>query len=187
MSTSLPSPLDKSYALAFAAGAACTIGLMLMARLFRAMRQRGGRKLHGRIFTGTSFLEKVRRLQCSNGGVRGLLAYNLESGVTIPEYDKWLFEQHYPDLFENPALKGITLHTVLPDKPTLSSGKKVDVDPATEFWRLAELHFDSLDDYRSYVSWFQQHSIPSQRSPTGRSAFRFYVLAGTQEIQRLEV
>ena len=83
-----------------------------------------------------------------------MLAYRLAAGCSEKDYDEWLYKIHYPDLLENPKLKRITLHSVSPEKAKLSSGKEVQNDPATAFWRLAELHFDSVEDYRSYVEWF---------------------------------
>ncbi|CAK0854026.1 unnamed protein product [Prorocentrum cordatum] len=134
---------------------------------------------------GTTFQGQPSRYARRAAGVRGLLAYNREAGVTEQEYDEWLYTVHYHDLLANPALRGITLSTVLAEKPILSSGLEVGVDPATSFWRLVELHFDSLQDYRQYVEWFKSHVIPQPRTPAGRSSFRFYVLSSAEEMVRL--
>lgn len=116
-------------------------------------------------------------------GVRGVLAYDVCEPLTKEQYDEWLFDVHYHDLLANPYLKKIVLSTISEErKAKLSSGAEVDGE---RFFRLAELHFDSYDDYNEYVKWFQQHVVPADRTPAGKSAFKFYLLADVEEIARL--
>ncbi|CAE8616328.1 unnamed protein product [Polarella glacialis] len=172
--------------LAGAAAVGAVVGAGLATWVWQR-RQQGGRSAHnGQIRTekGLTYLGSSSSYAVAKSGVRGLLAYNREAGVSVEEYDRWLYKEHYHDLLANPSLRGITLHQVLDEKPRLSSGKEVEIDPAIKFWRLAELHFDSLEDYWQYVAWFQERLIPQGRTPAGKSAFRFYVLGETQEIWR---
>jgi len=116
-------------------------------------------------------------------GVVGLLAYDVSDGLSREEYDRWLFEVHYHDLLANPHLIKISLRTVAADKKArLSSG--AEVQNKLEFYRLAELHFADFDAYTRYIEWFQANVIPPPRTPAGKSAFKFYLLAEGETISR---
>eukprot|EP00933_Yihiella_yeosuensis_P005849 TRINITY_DN110444_c0_g1_i1.p1 TRINITY_DN110444_c0_g1~~TRINITY_DN110444_c0_g1_i1.p1 ORF type:complete len:173 (-),score=30.35 TRINITY_DN110444_c0_g1_i1:59-577(-) len=160
---------------------ALAVGAALGAGIATWVGKRRGTKIAE---TGTDYLHSKSTYVRSKNGVRGLLAYNREAGISVEEYDRWLYEEHYHDLLANPELRGITLHQVLDAKPQLSSGKEVENDPAVKFWRLAELHFDDLEAYWRYVAWFKERQIPQGRTPAGKSSFKFYVLGETEEIRR---
>lgn len=102
--------------------------------------------------------------------------------MTNEKYDEWLYGAHYHDLLANPYLKGISLHTVSEKPARLSSGAKVE--NKTTFQRLALLEFDSLGDYDAYIRWFQEHPVPQNRTPAGKSDFVFYLLSKTEDIRR---
>lgn len=122
-------------------------------------------------------------VRSSDGGVVGLLAYDVCSPLTEEEYDKWLFDVHYHDLMSNPHLDKIVLHTVSKDKKArLSSG--ADVENKVDFFRLAQLHFQSFEAYDKYIAWFQANAIPPPRTPAGKSAFKFYHLSQGESILR---
>lgn len=137
----------------------------------------------GRI-SGTDFLDQRSSFVRSPGeGIVGLLAYDVCDALTTEEYDRWLFDVHYHDLMANPCLDKIILHTVNADKKAvLSSG--ATVENQFEFYRLAELHFKDYAAYDSYIAWFQQHIVPPSRTPAGKSAFKFYLLAESESILR---
>eukprot|EP00931_Biecheleriopsis_adriatica_P085842 TRINITY_DN60627_c0_g1_i1.p1 TRINITY_DN60627_c0_g1~~TRINITY_DN60627_c0_g1_i1.p1 ORF type:complete len:178 (+),score=35.13 TRINITY_DN60627_c0_g1_i1:85-618(+) len=176
--------MEKWLPLAGATTAGIVIGAGLATWLGSRRSSSSRARAGGMTETGLTYLGTASSYTRSQGGVRGLLSYNREAGVSVEEYNKWLYEEHYHDLLANPSLRGITLHEVLDAKPKLSSGKEVEPDPAMKFWRLAELQFDSLEDYWHYVEWFQNRQIPLARTPAGRSAFKFYVLGSTEEIRR---
>ncbi len=117
------------------------------------------------------------------GTVKAILGYDIVDGVTIEEYDEWLWDVHYPDLLANPFLEKIELNTVVRPINETSAGTPIMDEPVT-FFRIAELHFADPDAYRSYLRWFDDHPIPVERSPAGRSNFRFYVLCDTVEVTR---
>eukprot|EP00419_Tripos_fusus_P005342 CAMPEP_0172685686 /NCGR_PEP_ID=MMETSP1074-20121228/20417_1 /TAXON_ID=2916 /ORGANISM="Ceratium fusus, Strain PA161109" /LENGTH=353 /DNA_ID=CAMNT_0013504873 /DNA_START=171 /DNA_END=1232 /DNA_ORIENTATION=- len=116
-------------------------------------------------------------------GVVGLLAYDICEPLSEEEYDKWLFNVHYHDLMSNPYLEKIILHTVSKDKKAkLSSG--TEVQNSVTFFRLAELHFQSHEAYGKYIEYFQTNAIPPPRSPVGKSAFKFYLIAQTESMTK---
>jgi len=137
--------------------------------------------------SGTDFLGQASTIvRSSDEGVVGLLAYDVCEALTKEEYDHWLFDVHYHDLMANPCLDKIILRTVSADKKArLSSGATVENE--VTFYRLAELHFRDYAAYDAYIAWFQEHAIPPPRTPAGKSAFKFYLLADSESILRARV
>ena len=132
---------------------------------------------------GHDFRGEASAYTRSDGGVVGLLAYDVCDGLSKAEYDEWLYDVHYHDLLANPHLRKIELRTVDPDrKAVLSSG--APVSNALEFYRLAEMHFESHDSYSQYIEWFKANVIPPPRTPAGKSAFKFYLLSRSETIVR---
>lgn len=166
--------------LAAAAGAAAgAAGYALWCRRSRV----GVSRAKAVTVAGTDFRGQASSYVRSQEGVVGLLAYEICEPLSEEEYDRWLFGEHYHDLMANPHLQKIVLHTVSKDKKArLSTG--AEVDNKVGFFRLAELHFRDFAAFDSYVDWFRANVIPAERGPAGRSAFKFYHLAGTECIER---
>ncbi|MCZ6504945.1 MAG: hypothetical protein O6951_02320 [Actinobacteria bacterium] len=118
-----------------------------------------------------------------NSKVKAILGYNIAEGVTEEEYDAWLWDIHYPDLLANPFIDHIELDTVVRPITATSAGTATARAPVV-FDRIAELHFVDHDAYASYLDWFQEHPIPRERSPEGRSEFVFYVLSDVRRAER---
>lgn len=116
-------------------------------------------------------------------GVKAILGYDIAEGMSVAEYEQWLWDVHYPDLLANPYLDRVVLNTVLRPVTTTSAGTTT-ADDGASFERIAELHFADHEAYENYLRWFKEHPIPVERSPQGRSEFRFYVLCDTQEATR---
>lgn len=117
------------------------------------------------------------------GRVKAILGYDRVPGVTPEEYESWLWDIHYPDLLANPYLDKIELNTIIRPINETSAGTPIMDEPVT-FFRIAELHFAGHDAYERYLEWFRDHPIPVERSPQGRSEFRFYVLCDVVEATR---
>jgi len=115
--------------------------------------------------------------------VKAILGYDIAEGVSPEEYEHWLWDIHYPDLLANPYLDKIVLNTV--DRPIneTSAGTPI-MDVAVSFFRIAELHYADRAAYDNYLEWFVENPIPLERSPAGRSEFRFYVLCDSVEATR---
>ncbi|GMQ85840.1 MAG: hypothetical protein BMS9Abin07_1408 [Acidimicrobiia bacterium] len=121
----------------------------------------------------------------ATSGVKAILGYDIEEGMSVAEYERWLWDVHYPDLLANPHLDRIVLNTVVRPVTTTSAGTPTASDTAT-FERIAELHFADHGAYENYLAWFEAHPIPVERSPVGRSTFHFYVLCDAVEASRRE-
>lgn len=117
------------------------------------------------------------------GKVKAILGYDIVEGVTPEEYDRWLWDVHYPDLLANPHLERIELNTVIHPINETSAGTPI-MDVPVSFFRIAELHFADHAAHQAYLRWFEDHPIPVERSPAGRSDFRFYVLCDVVEVTR---
>lgn len=115
--------------------------------------------------------------------VKALVGYDVEAGLTREEYDRWLFEIHVPDLLANPHLSHLVFNTVI-DEVAATSGSATMPAQTVSLYRVAELHFADLDAYRRYRHWFEAHPIPPERSPAGRTGFKFYVLCDVVEVTR---
>lgn len=177
----MPAMASSEQRVAWAAGgAACALaGCALLRRLEKCQAAGKSARIVGKDFQDRPSTY-VRRV---DGGVVGLLAYDVCAPLTEDEYNKWLFDVHYHDLMANPHLDKIVLHTVCKDKRAkLSSG--ASVDNKVEFFRLAELHFRDHVAYTSYIAWFQANVIPPPRTPVGKSAFKFYLLSESESILR---
>lgn len=115
--------------------------------------------------------------------IKALIGYTIVEGVTPEEYDRWLREVHTPDLLANPFLDRIVYNTVIRPVET-ASGDTAPVPPSLPLYRIAELHFRDMAAYEAYRAWFNDHPLPKERGPAGRTDFRFYVLADVVEASR---
>ena len=104
--------------------------------------------------------------------VKAILGYNIMPGMSIAEYEKWLREIHIPDLSKIPGLKKIVFNTV-----------KGIVLGDTTFYRIAELHYDSMESFEKAKKWRLENPISKERSPEGKTDFEFYVICETEEIE----
>jgi hypothetical protein len=116
-------------------------------------------------------------------GVKAILGYDIIEGVSIEEYERWIWDIHVPDLLANPFLDRLDFNTVIRPITATSSGSETAAEPKT-FYRIAELHFKDLDAYDRYLEWFQTNPIPPERGPAGRTAFGFYVLTDSVQATR---
>ncbi|MDI6763829.1 MAG: hypothetical protein QME83_12475 [Thermodesulfobacteriota bacterium] len=103
--------------------------------------------------------------------VKAILGYDIAPGMTVDEYEKWLREIHLPDLKRIPGLRKVVLNTV-----------KGIVRGDTVFYRIAELHYDNMENFEEAKRWREENPIPQERGPDGRTNFRFYVVCETEEI-----
>jgi len=116
-------------------------------------------------------------------GVKAILGYDIVDGVGVDEYESWLADVHFPDLLANPHLDRIEMNNVIRPITSTSAGGATSPEPTT-FYRIVELHFADHAAYDSYLAWFEEHPIPVERSPAGRTAFGFYVLTNTAVADR---
>ena len=115
--------------------------------------------------------------------IKALVGYDVEAGLTREEYDRWLWDIHVPDLLANPYLDRVVLNTV--KEPVLTtSGSTTPIEQRMSLYRVAELHFADEEALVRYRQWFEDHPIPPERSPLGKSDFRFYVICEAVEITR---
>jgi len=114
--------------------------------------------------------------------VKAILGYDIADGVSLEDYERWLWDIHYPDLLANPYLERIVVNTV--DRPITATSAGTATGEAETFFRIAELHYADRDAYGAYLRWFEEHPIPVERSPAGRTVFRFYVLCDVQVADR---
>jgi len=115
--------------------------------------------------------------------VKAILGYDIIAGMSVEDYELWLWDIHYPDLLANPYLDRVVLNTVVRPVTATSAGTPVSGD-TTPFERIAELHFADHAAYENYLRYFEEHPIPVERSPQGRSTFHFYVLCDAREATR---
>jgi hypothetical protein len=115
--------------------------------------------------------------------IKAILGYNIAEGVSVEEYDSWLWDIHYPDLLANPFIDHVELDTVVRPITTTSAGTATAETPLV-FDRIAELHFIDNTAYARYLDWFKDNPIPRERSPEGRSEFVFYVLTEVKKAER---
>ncbi len=104
--------------------------------------------------------------------VKAILGYDIMPGMTREDYEKWLREVHIPDLSKIPGLRKLVLNTV-----------KGLVRGETSFFRIAELHYDSLEAFEKSQEWRKKNPVSKERSPDGKTDFKFYVLCETEEIE----
>jgi len=103
--------------------------------------------------------------------VKAILGYDIMPGMTVEEYEKWLREIHVPDLRRIPGLKKVVFNTV-----------KGTVRGNSSFYRIAELHYDSMEAFEKAKKWREEHPVPKERSPQGKTDFKFYVICETEEL-----
>ncbi len=115
--------------------------------------------------------------------LKAILGYNIVEGVSVEEYEAWLWDIHYPDLLANPFIDHVELNTVVRPITTTSAGTETAKTPL-RFDRIAELHFLDHEAYARYLDWFKDNPIPRERSPEGRSEFVFYVLTEVKRAER---
>jgi len=115
--------------------------------------------------------------------VKALIGYDVMPGMSHDDYDAWLWDVHVPDLLANPHLERLVFNTVQSSVATTSGGATA-VDQRFALYRIAEMHFLDFDQYGRYRKWFEDHPIPPDRGPAGRSDFRFYVLCTVTEVDR---
>lgn len=118
--------------------------------------------------------------------IKTILGYDIVEGVSPEEYERWLFEVHAPDLMANPHLDRIVFNKVL--RPVAqTSGGAAETGTSQMYYRVAEMHFADEAAYQAYLDWFDEHPIPVERGPAGRTAFRFYVVAESTMVDRTRV
>ncbi len=115
--------------------------------------------------------------------LKAILGYNIVEGLSVEEYDSWLWDVHYPDLLANPFIDHIELNTVVRPITSTSAGTETTTTPV-QIDRIAELHFLDHDTYAKYLDWFKENPISKERSPEGRSEFVFYVLTEVKKAER---
>ena len=115
--------------------------------------------------------------------VKAILGYDIIDGVSVDDYERWIWDVHVPDLLANPFLDKLVFNTVIHPITATSAGSETAEDPTT-FYRIAELCFADHDAYQQYLEWFEQHPIPPERGPAGRTKFAFYVLTDSVEATR---
>ena len=115
--------------------------------------------------------------------IKTILGYDIVEGVSAEEYEKWLFDVHAPDLLANPHIDRVVFNKVLRPVATTSGGA-ADVGTGQTFYRIAEMHFADEEAYAAYLRWWDDHPIPPERGPAGRTAFRFYVVAAPTVVER---
>jgi hypothetical protein len=117
--------------------------------------------------------------------IKAILGYDIAPGVSEEEYERWLFDVHAPDLLANPHLQRIVFNKVL--RPvSQASGGTADIPPSQTFYRIAEMHFADEDAYAAYRAWFDEHPLPAERGPAGRTAFKFYLITEETVVERDE-
>jgi hypothetical protein len=104
--------------------------------------------------------------------VKAILGYDIEPGITVELYEKWLREVHLPDLRKIPGLRRVVLNTV-----------KGVVRGETTFYRIAELHYDDMASFERAARWRLDNPVPPERGPEGKTAFRFYVVCESEEVE----
>ena len=115
--------------------------------------------------------------------VKTILGYDILAGVSVEDYEQWLWDVHYPDLLANPYVDRIVLNTMVRPVNATSAGTPIMEVPET-FYRIVELHYADMGAYENYLQWFLDHPIPVERSPAGRTEFKFYVLCDVEEATR---
>ena len=114
--------------------------------------------------------------------IKTILGYEIEPGVSEEEYEDWLFNVHAPDILTNPHVDRLVFNKVL--RPVMATSGQTPVPEGPTFYRIAEMHFADEAAYERYLAWFEEHPIAPERTPAGRTAFRFYVLATTRVVER---
>ena len=103
--------------------------------------------------------------------VKAILGYDIVPGMTVESYEKWLREIHLPDLARIPGLKKVVFNTV-----------QGVVRGDTSFYRIAELHYDSMEAFEKAKKWREENPISKERGPEGKTDFKFYVVCESEEV-----
>ena len=103
--------------------------------------------------------------------IKAILGYDIDARLSEEEYDRWLRDIHIPDLKRIPGLKCIVLNTV---QDVVREGDR--------FYRIAELHYDSWKDFEKASEWRRNNPVTPDRSPEGKTIFRFYVVCESENI-----
>ena len=90
--------------------------------------------------------------------VKAILGHNIMPGLTIEEYEKWLWDIHIPDLRRIPGLKKIVFNTV-----------KGTIGGDTTFYRIVELHYDSMKAFEKAKKWREENPVSEEQSTKGRT------------------
>ena len=106
--------------------------------------------------------------------VKAILGYDIVPGVSFEQFEKWFRETHIPDLSKIPGLKKFVINTVK---------DIVRPDVKTKFFRIAELHYESMEAFLKAKKWREENPFPEGRSPKGKTDFKFYVICETEEIE----
>lgn len=114
----------------------------------------------------------AEKFQEGNGLVKAILGYDIMPGMSVQEYEKWLKEVHLPDLSKVPGLKRLVLNTV-----------KGLVRGETTFYRIAELHYESMEAFENARAWREKNPVSRERSPEGKTEFKFYVVCESEEFE----
>lgn len=114
--------------------------------------------------------------------IKTILGYQIEPEVSEEEYEDWLFNVHAPDILANPFVDKLVFNKVMRPVPFATGG--TPVHQALTLYRIAEMHFADEKAYENYLQWFADHPVPAGRSPAGRTAFKFYVVASSREFGR---
>ncbi len=104
------------------------------------------------------------------GLVKAILGYDIMPGISVQNYEKWLKEVHLPDLAKIPGLKRVVLNTV-----------RGLVRGETTFYRIAELHYESMEAFAKARAWREKNPVPKDRSPEGKTDFKFYVVCESED------
>lgn len=115
--------------------------------------------------------ERAGRIQRGDEMVKAILGYDIMPGMTVVAYEQWLREIHIPDLCRVPGLRKIVFNTV-----------RDIVQGETTFYRIAELHYDDMPSFEKAMKWRKQNPVSDERSPKGKTDFKFYVVCETEEI-----
>jgi hypothetical protein len=103
--------------------------------------------------------------------VKAILGYDIMPGMSVEAYEKWLREVHLPDLARIPGLKKVVFNTV-----------KGIVRGETRFYRIAELHYENMEAFEKALKWREKNPVSKERSPEGKTDFKFYVVCESEEI-----
>jgi len=98
------------------------------------------------------------------------LGYDIMPGMSVEAYEKWLKEIHLPDLSRIPGLKKVVFNTV-----------RGIVRGETTFYRIAELHYGSMEAFEKAMEWRKENPVLRERSPEGKTDFKFYVVCESEE------
>ena len=103
--------------------------------------------------------------------VKAILGYDIMPGMTVESYEKWLREIHLPDLARIPGLRKVVFNTV-----------KGVARGDTTFYRIAELHYDSMEAFEKAKKWQEENPVSVERGPEGKTDFKFYVVCESEEV-----